>query len=159
MGNYYTRYFINDTGDIWSGQAYEKHWSDYSWSMNSYEPTPPIGYHRVYDEDTRTQYSTVIKETQTVEFKESELNNQTSQANLVSLNHAVSGRLSSVGDVDNYFFAVHEPGEITIKFRLDPSADTSPTSSYSYGDIDYRFKLKLMHDYNGDGLLQYDEIY
>ena len=165
MGTYYTRYFINDTGDIWIGQAFEASpylglgFSFLQPAEQSYEPTPPIGYHRVYDEDTRTQYSTVIKETQTVEFKEAELNNQTSQANLVSLNYAVSGRLSSVGDVDNYFFAVHEPGEITLKFRLDPSADTSPTSSYSYGDIDYRFKLKLMHDYNGDGLLQYDEIY
>jgi len=149
MGQYYTRYFINDAGTIWSGQAFVRDWSDYSW-VKSYEPTPPSGYYEIVHEDNREQYSAVIQKTQSVDNTEGELNNSFSQSNYIELNTVVSGNLSSSNDVDSYFFQVFEPGALTISIRLDPAADIGSST---------RFSTTLLHDFDGDGYLRDDEVY
>ena len=132
MGEYYTRYFINSAGSLWSGQAFVRDWSDFSWAK-SYEPTPPSGYHKIAYPDTRTEYSAVIKKTQTVDTVEGELNNTFAKSNTISLGSVVSGNLSSENDIDAYILDIPDSGKLTVSFGMVPTSGIGTSSRFGLG--------------------------
>ena len=101
-------------------------------------------------EENKELYSAALSALGTSEGDEFELNNSLSTANHLFFDTTVKGSLSSVNDVDAFWFNVSIPQQITVNFAVEPSSDLG-TSSRDY------FNIAMTHDADGNGFIEYSE--